>query len=148
MKKYQIGGSMQSKTSDELNPYKIKTPVAPNPSFVPSGSMDRAQQGVEKKKELLKSVDSKDINSPSIKEVKNLFKKTGGATYKDGELTGGTIATKTLPAPRPKSQKQLDQKAKLEQLREIRDKKHADQEIARQERRQDMLNKTKFRNNN
>jgi len=52
MKKYQIGGSMQSKTSDELNPYKVKTPVAPNPSFVPSGSMDRAQQGVEKKKEL------------------------------------------------------------------------------------------------
>ena len=49
MKKYQIGGSMQSKTSDELNPYKIKTPVAPNPSFVPSGSMDKAQQGVEKK---------------------------------------------------------------------------------------------------
>ena len=50
MKKYQIGGSMQSKTSDELNPYKIKTPVAPNPSFVPSGSMDRAQQGVETQK--------------------------------------------------------------------------------------------------
>ena len=50
MKKYQIEGSMQSKTSDELNPYKIKTPVAPNPSFVPSGSMDRAQQGVETQK--------------------------------------------------------------------------------------------------
>jgi hypothetical protein len=79
----------------------------------------------------------------SVKEVKKLLKKTGGATYKDGELTGGTTATKTLPAPRPKSQKQLDQKAKLEQLREIRDKKHADQETARQERRQNMLNKSK-----
>lgn len=45
MKKYQIGGSMQSKTSDELNPYMIKNPVAPNPSFVPSGSMNKMQQG-------------------------------------------------------------------------------------------------------
>ena len=32
---------------------------------------------VEKKKELLKSVDSKDINSPSIKEVKNIISKMG-----------------------------------------------------------------------
>ena len=79
----------------------------------------------------------------SVKEVKNLFKKTGGATYEDGELRGGTTATKTLPAPRPKSQYQLNQKAKLEQLRETRDKKNADREIARQERRQDMLNKSK-----
>jgi len=47
MKKYQIGGSTQSRTSDELNPNKMKSKVAPNPSFVPSGSMDRAQQGVE-----------------------------------------------------------------------------------------------------
>ena len=38
MKKYQIGGSSESRTSDELNPYMIKTPVAPNPGFVPSGS--------------------------------------------------------------------------------------------------------------
>ncbi len=51
-KKYQIGGSTQSRTSDELNPNKMKSKVVPNPSFVPSGSMDKAQQGVEKKKEL------------------------------------------------------------------------------------------------
>jgi len=79
----------------------------------------------------------------SVKEVKKLLKKTGGATYEDGELRGGTTATKTLPAPRPKSQYQLDQKAKLEQLRETRDKKNADREIAREERRQNMLNKSK-----
>jgi len=36
MKKYMIGGDPTANTSDELNPYKIKTPVAPNPSFVPS----------------------------------------------------------------------------------------------------------------
>ena len=47
MKKYQIGGSMQSRTSDELNPNKMKSKIAPNPGFIPSGSMDRAQQGVE-----------------------------------------------------------------------------------------------------
>ena len=47
-KKYQIGGSTQSRTSsDELNPFKIKEPIAPIPSFVPSGSMNRAQEGVE-----------------------------------------------------------------------------------------------------
>jgi hypothetical protein len=45
MKKYQIGGSMQSKTSDELNPNKIKTPIAPNPGFVPSGSISQMKKG-------------------------------------------------------------------------------------------------------
>lgn len=50
MKKYQQGGVPQPQTSNELNPYMIKTPVAPNPGFVPSGSMDRAQQGVETQK--------------------------------------------------------------------------------------------------
>ena len=54
MKKYQIGGSTQSRTSntssDELNPFKIKTPVAPNPSFVPSGSMSQMKKGGEMKK--------------------------------------------------------------------------------------------------
>jgi hypothetical protein len=38
MKKYQIGGSSESRTSDELNPNMIKTPVAPNPAFVPAPS--------------------------------------------------------------------------------------------------------------
>lgn len=51
MKKYQIGGSMQSRTtSDELNPYKIKTPVAPNPGFVPSGTMNKMKMGGSLKK--------------------------------------------------------------------------------------------------
>jgi len=54
MKKYQIGGSMQSRTnsesSDELNPFKIKKPVAPNPSFVPSGSMSQMKKGGQMKK--------------------------------------------------------------------------------------------------
>ena len=45
-KKYQIGGSTQSRTSsDELNPFKIKEPIAPNPSFVPSGTMDYMKKG-------------------------------------------------------------------------------------------------------
>ena len=79
----------------------------------------------------------------SVKEVKNLLKKTGGATYKDGELTGGTIATKKLPPIKPPSQYELDKKAKLEQMRATRDKKNADLEIAREQRRQDMLNKSK-----
>lgn len=38
MKKYAMGGDPTASTSDELNPYKIKVPVAPNPGFVPSGS--------------------------------------------------------------------------------------------------------------
>ena len=50
MKKYQIGGSMQSKTSDELNPYMIKTPVAPNPGFIPSGDMSQMKKGGQIKK--------------------------------------------------------------------------------------------------
>jgi hypothetical protein len=54
MKKYQIGGSTQSRTSNtssaELNPFKIKKPVAPNPSFVPSGSMSQMKKGGEMKK--------------------------------------------------------------------------------------------------
>ena len=50
MKKYLIGGSMQSKTSDELNPYKVKTPVAPNPSFVPSGDISQMKMGGQMKK--------------------------------------------------------------------------------------------------
>lgn len=49
MKKYQMGGSSQSRTSDELNPYKIKTPVAPNPGFVPSGSMSQMKKGGQMK---------------------------------------------------------------------------------------------------
>jgi len=57
-KKYQIGGSTQSRTSsDELNPFKIKEPVAPNPSFVPSGSMNKMQTGGAKK--TVKKVDDK-----------------------------------------------------------------------------------------
>lgn len=50
MKKYQIGGDTGSRTSDELNPYKIKTPVAPNPGFVPSGTMDKMKKGGQMKK--------------------------------------------------------------------------------------------------
>ena len=51
MKKYQIGGTIQSRTtSDELNPYKIKKPVAPNPGFVPSGSMSQMKKGGQMKK--------------------------------------------------------------------------------------------------
>ncbi len=50
MKKYQIGGSTQSRTSDELNPNMIKTPVAPNPSFVPSGDMSQMKKGGQMKK--------------------------------------------------------------------------------------------------
>jgi hypothetical protein len=45
MKKYQIGGSTQSRTSDELNPNKMKSKVAPNPSFVPSDSMSQMKMG-------------------------------------------------------------------------------------------------------
>mgnify|MGYP003662484143 CR=1 FL=1 len=46
MKKKQIGGSMSSTTSsDELNPYKMKSKVAPNSSFVPPGSMNKMQRG-------------------------------------------------------------------------------------------------------
>ena len=45
MKKYMIGGDPTANTSDELNPYKIKTPVAPNPSFVPSESNVINQKG-------------------------------------------------------------------------------------------------------
>jgi hypothetical protein len=50
MKKYQIGGSSESRTSDELNPYMIKTPVAPNPGFVPSGSQMKKGGQVKCKK--------------------------------------------------------------------------------------------------
>jgi hypothetical protein len=49
MKKYQIGGSTESRTSDELNPYKIKSPVAPNPGFIPSGSMNQMKKGGQMK---------------------------------------------------------------------------------------------------
>jgi hypothetical protein len=70
MKKYQIGGSMQSRTSsessDELNPFKIKKPVAPNPSFVPSGSMDRAQQGVETQKKSDDGVPSTKVDAYAL----------------------------------------------------------------------------------
>ena len=52
MKNYQIPGSMQSKTSDELNPYKIKTPIAPNPGFVPSGSMSQMKKGGQMKSKI------------------------------------------------------------------------------------------------
>ena len=46
MKKKQIGGSMSSRTSsDELNPYKMKSKVAPNSSFVPPSSMNKMQTG-------------------------------------------------------------------------------------------------------
>ena len=45
MKKKQIGGSTQSRTSDELNPYKMKSKVAPNSSFVPPSSMNKMQRG-------------------------------------------------------------------------------------------------------
>lgn len=50
MKKYQVGGSIQSKTSDELNPYMIKTPITPNPGFVPSDSMGQMKKGGQIKK--------------------------------------------------------------------------------------------------
>jgi hypothetical protein len=54
MKKYQIGGSTQSRTSntssDELNPFKIKTPVAPNPSFVPESTISQMKKGGQMKK--------------------------------------------------------------------------------------------------
>jgi len=50
MKKYMIGGDPTANTSDELNPYKIKTPVAPNPGFVPSGSMSQMKKGGQMKK--------------------------------------------------------------------------------------------------
>lgn len=66
MKKYQMGGNPQSQTSDELNPYMIKTPVAPNPGFVPSGSMDRAQQGVETKKKSEDSVPATKTNAYAL----------------------------------------------------------------------------------
>jgi hypothetical protein len=49
MKKYQVGGSSQSRTSDELNPYMIKTPVAPNPGFVPSGTTSQMKKGGQMK---------------------------------------------------------------------------------------------------
>lgn len=50
MKKYQIGGSMQSRTSDELNPNKIKKPIAPNPSFISSSKTDKMKKGGQIKK--------------------------------------------------------------------------------------------------
>ena len=50
MKKYQMDGNPQSQTSDELNPYMIKTPVAPNPGFVPSGTMGQMKKGGQMKK--------------------------------------------------------------------------------------------------
>lgn len=49
MKKYQMGGSGQPQTSDELNPYKIKTPVAPNPPFISSGNMSQMKKGGQMK---------------------------------------------------------------------------------------------------
>jgi hypothetical protein len=45
MKKYAMGGDSTASTSDELNPYKIKTPVVPNPGFVPYGSMSQMKKG-------------------------------------------------------------------------------------------------------
>jgi len=50
MKKYAMGGDPTASTSDELNPYKMKTNVAPNPSFVPSGSMNQMKKGGQMKK--------------------------------------------------------------------------------------------------
>jgi hypothetical protein len=56
MKKYQIGGSMQSRTtSDELNPNKMKSKIAPNPGFIPSGTipsgtMNQMKKGGQMKK--------------------------------------------------------------------------------------------------
>lgn len=50
MKKYQMGGTSQSRTSDELNPYKIKKSVAPNPGFVPSDSQMKKGGQVKCKK--------------------------------------------------------------------------------------------------
>jgi len=41
---------MQSRTSDELNPNKMKSKVAPNPGFVPSGSMSQMKKGGQVKK--------------------------------------------------------------------------------------------------
>ena len=53
MKKYQVGGNTQSRTSsessDELNPNKMKTKVAPNPSFVPEKSMSQMKKGGQMK---------------------------------------------------------------------------------------------------
>ena len=49
MKKCEMGGVPQSKTSNELNPYMIKTPVAPNPSFVPSSTSQMKMGGQMKK---------------------------------------------------------------------------------------------------
>jgi hypothetical protein len=100
MKKYQIGGSMQSKTSDELNPYKIKTPVAPNPSFVPSGSMDRAQQGVETQK---------------LSEDGNYIITTKNDTTGNYIITTKNDTTTTKPNPfAVKAKEYADQKIKLE----------------------------------
>jgi len=73
-KKYQIGGSTQSRTSsDELNPYKIKTPVAPNPSFVPSGSM--AQDGKETQKKSENSDTTSNAYALQAKEYANELKR-------------------------------------------------------------------------
>ena len=49
MKKYQMGGGPIANTSDELNPNKIKSPVAPNPSFVPPGSGSQMKKGGQMK---------------------------------------------------------------------------------------------------
>ena len=49
MKKYSMSGVLQSETSNDLNPYMIKTPIAPNPSFVPSSTSQMKKGGQIKK---------------------------------------------------------------------------------------------------
>jgi hypothetical protein len=49
MKKYAMGGDPTASTSDELNPYKIKVPIAPNPGFVPSGATSQMKKGGQMK---------------------------------------------------------------------------------------------------
>jgi hypothetical protein len=73
MKKYMIGGDPTANTSDELNPYKIKTPVAPNPSFVPSGSM--AQDGKETQKKSENSDTTSNAYALQAKEYANELKR-------------------------------------------------------------------------
>jgi len=66
MKKYAMGGNPTAGTSDELNPNKMKSKIAPNPGFIPSGSMDRAQQGVETQKKSDDSVPATKTNAYAL----------------------------------------------------------------------------------
>ena len=92
MKKYQIGGSTQSRTSsDELNPNKMKSKVAPNPSFVPSGSMNKMQRGGStlSKAEL----DALSHQKRGMGTVNKTFvKKAGGVKNETGTLTDAQVA--------------------------------------------------------